>query len=246
MNPLFPERTSLLATVLSAEEAMVAVAAGAGVIDIKNPLEGALGAPAPSIIKAVRAVTPSHIHVSAALGDMPFLPGTAALAAVGAAAAGASIVKVGLYGPSDPEETLLLLEAAVGALRDHFPKTVLVAGAYADAPRFGGIDPLEVPECAARAGVAGCLLDTFDKSSGRTLLDLMPLVMIDKFVSSCRERNLFSALAGSLGSNETVLLLPLMPDYIGYRGALCEGGRTGRLSREKVRQISLALTEGSR
>lgn len=79
MNPLFPENTSLLATVLSAEETLVAVAGGAGVIDVKNPSEGALGAPAPSVISAVRGATPDHIHVSAALGDMPFLPGTAAL-----------------------------------------------------------------------------------------------------------------------------------------------------------------------
>ncbi|HDQ92669.1 MAG TPA: hypothetical protein ENN89_00950 [Synergistetes bacterium] len=246
MNPLFPERTSLLATVLSAGEALAAVAAGAGVIDVKNPSEGALGAPAPSVIESVREVTPPHIHVSAALGDMPFLPGTAALAALGAAAAGASIVKVGLYGPSNPEETLLLLEAAVGALRNHFPKTVLVAGAYADASRFGGIDPLEVPECAARAGAAGCLLDTYEKSSGQTLLNILPLEAIERFVGSCREYGLFSALAGSLGMAETALLLPLRPDYLGYRGALCENGRTGTLSGEKIRQISLAITEGSR
>ena len=246
MNPLFPENTSLLATVLSAEEALEAVAAGAGVIDVKNPSEGALGAPAPSVIKAVRAVTPSHIHVSAALGDMPFLPGTAALAAVGAASAGASIVKVGLYGPSNPEEAFLLLEVTAGALRNSFPETVLVAGAYADASRFGGIDPLAVPECAARAGAAGCLLDTFDKSPGHTLPDILPLDAIEFFIRSCRENGLFSALAGSLGTEETALLLPLRPDYLGYRGALCDNGRISRLSGEKVRQISLAITEGSR
>lgn len=246
MNPLFPERTSLLATVLSAEEALAAIAGGAGVIDVKNPSEGALGAPVPSVIEAIRGATPHHIHVSAALGDMPFLPGTAALAAVGAASAGASIVKVGLYGPSNPEEAFLLLEATAGALRNLFPKAVLVAGAYADASLFGGIDPLAVPECAARAGAAGCLLDTFDKSPGHTLPDILPLDAIEIFIRSCRENGLFSALAGSLGLDETALLLPLRPDYLGYRGALCEKGRTGRLSGEKVRQISLAITEGSR
>jgi (5-formylfuran-3-yl)methyl phosphate synthase len=246
MNPLFPERTSLLATVLSAEEALAAVAAGAGVIDVKNPSEGALGAPVPSVIAAVRGATPDHIHVSAALGDMPFLPGTAALAAVGAASAGASIVKVGLYGPSNPEEAFLLLEVTAGGLRNSFPETVLVAGAYADAPRFGGIDPLAVPECAARAGASGCLLDTFDKSPGHTLPDILPLDAIEFFIRSCRENGLFSAIAGSLGTTETALLLPLRPDYLGYRGALCENGRTGKLSGEKVRKISLAITEGSR
>jgi uncharacterized protein (UPF0264 family) len=246
MNPLFPKTTSLLASVLSVEEAREAVAGGAAVIDVKNPFEGALGAPAPSIVRAVRAVIPPHIHVSAALGDMPNLPGTSALAAAGAAWAGASIVKVGLYGPSSPEEVVRLLETTAEALKEGFPGVALVAGAYADASSFGGVDPLEVPECAARAGAAGCLLDTFNKTSGLTLLDLMPLPEIKQFTLSCGERNLFSALAGSLGFDETIQLLSLKPDYLGYRGILCEGGRTGRLSREKVRRISEAITGGSR
>ena len=172
--------------------------------------------------------------------------GAAALAAVGAASAGASIVKVGLYGPSNPEEAFLLLEVTAGALRNSFPETVLVAGAYADASRFGGIDPLAVPECATRAGAAGCLLDTFDKSPGHPLPDILPLDAIEFFIRSCRKNGLFSALAGSLGTTETALLLPLRPDYLGYRGALCDNGRISRLSGEKVRQISLAITEGSR
>ena len=76
----------LLVSVTTAQEAELAVAGGVDVVDVKNPAEGSLGAPAPAVIEAVRAVVPPGSPVSAAIGDMPHLPGTAALAALGAPA----------------------------------------------------------------------------------------------------------------------------------------------------------------
>lgn len=241
MRDLFPQSTCMLASVLSADEASAAAAGGACVIDVKNPFEGALGAPLPSVIRKIRSVTPGDLHVSAALGDMPCLPGTAALAALGAASAGATILKAGLYGPSNETEAFDLLAAVTGTLENFFPDTVLVAGAYADAACFGGVGPLDVPRCSARAGAAGCLLDTFDKSSGRGLTDLLGLDVIRDFVERCRGRGLFCALAGSLGPEDVSLLLPLKPDYLGFRGALCSGGRTSSLVREKVESLAALM-----
>ena len=86
----------LLVSVVDAGEARAAAAAGADIVDVKNPAEGSLGAPSPAVIAAVRAAVPAELPVSAAIGDMPNLPGTAALAALGAARSGATFVKVGL------------------------------------------------------------------------------------------------------------------------------------------------------
>src|SRR5215217_9198029 len=86
----------LLVSVTDVASAAVAVAAGADIVDVKNPAEGALGAPSPRVIEGVRAAVPAEVPVSAAIGDMPNLPGTAALAALGAARSGATFVKVGL------------------------------------------------------------------------------------------------------------------------------------------------------
>jgi hypothetical protein len=243
MKAFFPEKTAFLATVLSADEAVQALRAGAYVIDVKNPAEGALGAASPEVIASVRQVVPEKLHVSAAIGDMPYLPGTAALAALGAAKAGATIIKVGLYGTRSTEEVFQLLRAAVSALASHYPGTGLVAGIYADAKSFGGVDPLKIPAVAASAGAAGCLLDTFDKSSGKKLPDILPFNTIEAFTSSCAEAGLFSALAGSLGPKDILDLLRLRPQYLGFRGALCEGGRSGRLSFERTRTIA-ELIEG--
>ncbi len=45
MNSLFPDRTAFLASVVSKEEAIVALKAHIDVVDVKNPAEGALGEP---------------------------------------------------------------------------------------------------------------------------------------------------------------------------------------------------------
>jgi len=234
----YPKRAAFLASVVSKEEAAEALKVQVDVIDVKNPAEGALGAALPETITEIRGVVPKAIPVSAAIGDMPYLPGTAALAAIGAAQAGASIIKVGLYGAKTPDEILKLLFSVSTALKMYFPTSLLVAGAYADAQIFGGINFLDVPALAAKAGAAGCLLDTFDKSFGHNLLEIASMEAIGDFVSACREWGLFSALAGSLKLEDVPLLLPLRPDYLGFRGALCEGGRSGKLSSRKVLEIS--------
>ena len=90
----------LLVSVVDVAEARLAAAAGADIVDVKNPAEGSLGAPSPAVIAGVRAAVPEALPVSAAIGDMPNLPGTAALAALGAARSGALFVKVGLWGVS--------------------------------------------------------------------------------------------------------------------------------------------------
>ncbi|MEM2426360.1 MAG: (5-formylfuran-3-yl)methyl phosphate synthase, partial [Archaeoglobaceae archaeon] len=80
-------------------EAIEAIEGGADIIDVKNPAEGSLGANFPWVISEVAKLAKKHgKEVSATTGDMPYKPGTASLAALGAAVAGADYVKVGLYG----------------------------------------------------------------------------------------------------------------------------------------------------
>ena len=99
----------LLVSVVSADEVEAALAGGADIVDVKNPVEGSLGAPSPAVIAQVRAAVAADVPVSAAIGDMPNLPGTAALAALGAARSGATFVKVGLWGVSTESEAVALL-----------------------------------------------------------------------------------------------------------------------------------------
>src|SRR5215212_3672363 len=149
----------LLVSVTDAGEARVAVEAGVDIVDVKNPAEGSLGAPSPRVIEQVREVVPPERPVSAAIGDLPNLPGTAALAALGAARSGAAYVKVGLWGTSTEGEAVAVLRAVRDAVDCG---TAVIAAAYADAERVPGapLPPEAVVAAGRRAGVGGCLVDT--------------------------------------------------------------------------------------
>lgn len=213
----------LLVSVTDAAEAMAAVHGGAHLIDVKNPAEGALGAGAPAVIRAVRQAVPAGLPVSAALGDMPDLPGTAALAAVGAAVAGADMVKVGLYGVRTPAQARALLQEVRESLRAFAPATALVACAYADAEAIGALPPALLPEVAAVCGCAGAMVDTFTKGAG-SLFRYLPPAAAAAFLKQCRAAGLMTALAGSLTGEELALAAALAPEIIGVRSAACVGG----------------------
>jgi (5-formylfuran-3-yl)methyl phosphate synthase len=228
----------LLVSVTDADEANAAVRGGAHLIDVKNPHEGALGAGLPHVVAAIRAVVPAKLPVSAALGDLPFLPGTAALAAVGAALSGADLVKVGLRGARTPAEAEALLTAVAESLRRSAPRTALVACAYADAEAIGAIPADLLPAVAARAGCAGAMIDTFNKVDGALFRHLC-FERVERFVRDCRGRGLISALAGSLTGETLLLAASAAPDVVGVRSAACVGGdrRQGRVDPEAVAAI---------
>src|SRR5271165_2830702 len=95
---------------MNEKEAAEAIAGGADIVDVKNPREGALGANFPWVIKRIREMTPRNIQVSCALGDVPNLPGSISLAALGAASLGVDYIKVGLHGFKTSKEAVFLLQ----------------------------------------------------------------------------------------------------------------------------------------
>ena len=84
------------------------------------------------MIRAIINAVPSSTDVSASIGDVPNLPGTVALAGLGAAVCGVRFVKVGLLGARTPEEAAGLLGALRRALEATNGRAELVACAYAD------------------------------------------------------------------------------------------------------------------
>jgi uncharacterized protein (UPF0264 family) len=228
----------LLVSVVDAGEAGAAAAAGAEIVDVKNPAEGSLGAPSPAVIAAIRAAVPDALPVSAAIGDMPNLPGTAALAALGAAHSGAAFVKVGLWGASTEAEAVALLRA----VREAAPDAVVVAGAYADARRVASapLAPELLPRVAGAAGVDVCLLDTAVKD-GRGLLDWLAPDALTALVTEAHELGLAIALAGALRADDLPVVGATGADVVGFRSAACaDDRRTGSLDPTRVRALRAA------
>jgi uncharacterized protein (UPF0264 family) len=223
----------LLVSVVDAAEARVAAAAGADVIDVKDPSLGALGEAAPDVVRAVREATPPHLPVSAALGDGPFAPTVAAARAGDAAASGAAFVKLGLR-----ETTLSAAAENLRAIRATLPAAVrLVVAGFADFERAGAPSPRDLPALAAATGARGCLLDTAVKD-GRGLFHWLDDAALAAFVEACRAHGVFSALAGSLKVEDLARLAPVGPDLVGVRGAACAGDRVGgRVDAARVRAL---------
>lgn len=227
----------VLISIRSSEELIPAIDGGANIIDLKNPSEGSLGASFPWLIRKIRNYS-YDFTLSVAIGDMPNLPGTAALAASGAAACGADIVKVGLYGPHSFKEGVKLLKSVVKATKDTNKNILVVGAGYADFKSFNGIDSMDIPSICNSAGADVAMLDTHSKN-GQKLFDFIDSEKIKEFVNKSHENNLLAALAGSLELKDIKLLNDLGADIIGFRGAVCSGSdrKNGVLEINRVRKI---------
>ncbi|HET6375677.1 MAG TPA: (5-formylfuran-3-yl)methyl phosphate synthase [Methylocella sp.] len=200
--------TLMLASVASQAEAEIVWAGGADIIDLKDPAKGAFGALDPGAAAEIVRLVGKRKPVSAAAGTALGAPGKV-LDAIGAmAAAGVDYVKIAFSRDSAGAD-------CVRALGQHTKGAKLVGILLADRePDFG------ILALMAEHGFSGAMLDTSHKGAGR-LIDHLGIAALDEFVSRCREFGLMSGLAGSLEAPDVPRLLPLRPDYLGFRGSLC-------------------------
>ncbi len=220
----------LLVSVVSAEEARRALAGGADIIDVKDPREGALGAPSLRVLSEVVRVVDGAVPVSVALGDLPNLPHTAALAARGAALTGAAYVKVGLRGARELDEAVALMSAVADAVG---PGAEAIAAAYADAQALASpaFAPAQLPALVKRTGISGALVDTFVKD-GRGLYAWLSESEVSELIAGTRAAGGSFGVAGQLARGQ---LRRVEADVVGVRSAVCRAGiRTGELDRELV------------
>jgi dihydroneopterin aldolase len=223
--------TKMLASVADLAETEIAVAGGADIIDLKDPKAGALGAVASETIRqAVKAIAGRRL-TSAVLGDLPMEPGTIRAKAEEVAATGVDYVKVGFF-PS-PNAA-----ACAEALAPIAARTKLIAVLFADKdPDFGLLDLF------AKHGFHGVMVDTADKTKGR-LLDHLPPERNPVFVDRARSLGLKVGLSGSLETPDIPRLLPFAPDFLGFRGALCDRSeRSASISMEAVKHIRSLIPE---
>jgi (5-formylfuran-3-yl)methyl phosphate synthase len=231
----------LLISPANEEEAQEAISGGADIIDVKNPKEGALGANYPWVIKRIREITPKTLQVSCTLGEIPNLPGSISLAALGAASLGVDFIKVGLYGLTSID-AVFLLQNVKKAAKEYNPKIKIVATGYADAEKICAIDPLHIPEIAKRAQVDVAMLDTATKD-GKNLLDYLTIEQLQKFINSSHSHGLEAALAGSLRKQDLSVIYRLGADIAGLRGAACTDNNRvgGTIKQERVKELVTIL-----
>jgi (5-formylfuran-3-yl)methyl phosphate synthase len=225
----------LLVSPINVEEANICKLGGADIIDVKNPKEGSLGANFPWVIKAVKNAAGST-QVSATIGDFNYKPGTASLAALGAAVAGADYIKVGLYDIQTREQAMEMLTKIVRSVKDYDKNKKVVASGYSDYKRINSISPFELPAIGEASGVDIVMMDTGIKD-GRSTFEFLNNEELKEFVTSARDHGLQTALAGTIKFENIPSLKSISPDIIGVRGCVCGGNRNSSIRKELVEKL---------
>lgn len=218
----------LLVSPATIEEAKKALSAD--IVDVKRPEEGSLGASFPWIIRAIKDLT--HKPVSAAIGDFDYKPGGAALTALGAAAAGADYIKVGLMFDGI-EEAEMLINSVTRAVKEIYPEKMVVIAAYSDWERLETISPYDMAPLAAKAGADISMVDTGIKD-GKSTFEFMDEARLVEFTKLNQKLGIKTALAGSLKFEDIDILKRINPDIIGVRGMVCGGDRRAMVQEELV------------
>ncbi len=218
--------TGMLASVNSLAEALLVLNAEVDIIDLKQPEQGALGALEVSDVKKIVAEIAGRCPVSATIGDLPMQPELVFNAVKAMSETGVDYIKIGFFPGDDWHGTVKKLAELTG--QNHALIAVLFADTQVD---FAIINLLKV------TGFKGVMLDTMNKQSG-ALLQVMSMAKIVGFIAQVRKLELICGLAGSLRLEDIPVLLPNKVDYLGFRGALCEGqNRSGQLNKQAVMQI---------
>jgi len=214
--------TAFLASVTGPAEAEIAIAGGADIVDLKDPGKGALDAVDLETVRETVKRVAGRRPLSAVAGEPGLDPHSFRTSIRNVAECGVDYVKCGIHEPSRLKETLEALKHVTGRVRT-------VAVFFAE----HGLPVDDLPDCAA-AGLAAVMLDTAGKD-GRRLTQMVEPAGLRAFVDAGRRAGLLVGLAGSLEPPDIARLLPLGPDILGFRGALCAGdNRTGPIDLEKV------------
>jgi (5-formylfuran-3-yl)methyl phosphate synthase len=221
-------QTGLLVSVRSADEALEALAGGADVIDVKEPDRGALGPADNEVIAEVIATVAGRARVSIAQGELTeckprSIPD------------GVCYVKWGLGNLTTQ------IEIVVSALRATPGPAQPVLVAYADHRRAGSPDPAYLAKLACQLQFPAFLLDTAVKD-GSTLLNWIAIPTLARMRTDLAGAGVRVALAGSLGKQQIKDLAPIAPDWFAVRGAVCDGGRAGRVNAKWVRELKQLIS----
>lgn len=258
----------LLVSVRSAQEATAALAGGADIIDVKEPAKGPLGAASVETIQEIAKLVSQQspeTPITVALGELTPTSSNSPSASIQANLLTAianlpSIVavKVGLARMKDQpwqNELTNLNQQIQSHSQSHSQSHAqsgggleLVPVAYADSEAANSPTPEQVFATANRLRLRGFLIDTFSKSEDPSqpadgLFQAISQERLSELFETAQLMEVIGAIAGSLKSDQLHLLKPLQPAIIGVRGAVCEGGRGGVVTKSKVLELATKIKQ---
>jgi len=230
--------TGMLASVSDLQEAKIALQENVDIIDLKDPTQGVLGAVTTEIAQEVVKFVSGQCLVSATIGDLPMQATMIGQAITTMASTGVDIIKVGVFDELTDEVIASLKEQAIkGAKGFNGKQFTIVIVFFADK----GLDLGKISDLA-KVGIRGVMLDTAEKTKGN-LRTHMQDKELQSFVMQAKSYGLLAGLAGSLRASDIAPLLEMEPDYLGFRGALCQdNSRIQALNNSSVRNIRSLIT----
>jgi uncharacterized protein (UPF0264 family) len=246
----------LLLTVVRRSEVDTALAAGADLVDVKDPTRGSLGPPSPGLLAEVARRCAGRRPVSLPLGDGPHRPEEVVPKAGAALTHGPAYLKVGLAagpdsaagdpasGARDRDGNRRSLEALARAIGSAGSGARLVAVTFADAPPGRAPSPEELVPLARRHGADAVMLDTLSKD-GPSTPEILGARRLERWAASARSLGLETAVAGGLDAASIPRLEGMGVDVVGVRGGACAGGRRGRLEARRCRAVRRAVDGAS-
>lgn len=227
--------TLLLISVTNSLEAQIAIDNGADIIDLKNPASGALGALPLKQIESILKTVNHQKKVSATIGDEPLETKVIAEKVRQLMKLKLDYIKIGIF-EINTSNQLQLYECLDSLTRfvDDGAKLIAVLFAEYHYPKSMLAD-------LKNAGFVGVMFDTVNKN-GSTLFNHFSEESLSTFVKQTAKFSLLSGLAGSINIDHVDRLVSINPDYIGFRGGVCDAQlRTGNLSGQKIKDISKKL-----
>ncbi|MGR8947382.1 MAG: (5-formylfuran-3-yl)methyl phosphate synthase [Gammaproteobacteria bacterium] len=227
--------TKMLTSVRDLREVKLVVSAGCDWLDLKEPDQGALGAVELETLEEVVGWTNSNIPeipISATIGDYWESPEAIPERVASVMATGVDYVKVGIFADN---VSAAMHSAIETVLRDN--RNLIVVCFAERQPQMREVKKL------LDLGVAGVMIDTARKDSGG-LLTHASIDSLSEFVRAVKKSSALCGLAGSLSIENVPPLMNLTPDYLGFRGAICDQAmRTNGVCIERLTALRQAFTD---
>jgi uncharacterized protein (UPF0264 family) len=223
--------TQLLISVKNAAEALLALDAGADIIDLKDPNIGALGALNLAETKQIVLAINGGVQLSATVGENHASLEVLIEAIETRADMGVDMIKIvasaHFYADDFVQKMQVLTKSGVKIVAVFFADEVI---------------DYDLLEKIKQAGFCGVMLDT--KTKQQNLLQMQTKDDLQKFTQSCHQHQLKFGLAGSLRPQHIVFLVEFNPTYIGFRGGVCDDlMRKSDLNRAKAIEVKELLRQ---
>ena len=213
----------ILASIQNISEAKILINSEIDIIDLKDPSKGALGKLNISDIEDIINFINKKKLTSSTIGDLPNNKKLISKSVDELSILNIDFIKIGVY-----KRSYINTLAEINSCKK------LIAVFFADLFLPKEKDLLFLKE----SGFSGVMIDTSNKKLGN-LFDHASFSEINNFISNAKKLNLLTGIAGSINESHINQITKINPNYMGFRGALCENKliRNSTISANNVKNI---------